>query len=252
MMSRPFTWFSRLLKRWHHSLEFRLIFALSSCVLIITLVGSGLLIVRQGTLIQQEMEGQATAFARTFAVMGAAVVIDNLFRIQEAMTQYLNDPNILDIDIVDPDGMIVAAKHTDRIGMVLTESDGDLRSTDTTERLSYGQERSGAPFILVTEPLFDNHQPTAWVRLKYSLIQAQRAKREMAVWLIGTSLVIIIVILSAIRITMERISRIFQAAVKTLQNSLDTLSGDSVTSFSQIYAVIPDDGRIESFSNIVL
>ena len=252
MMSRPFTWFSRFLKRWHHSLEFRLIFALSSCVLIITFVGSALLIVRQGTFIQQETEGRATAFARTFAVMGAVVVIDNLFRIQEAMTQYLNDPNILDIDIVDPDGMIVAAKHTDRIGMVLTESDGGLRSIDTTERISYGQEGNGAPFILVTEPLLENHQPAAWVRLKYSLIQAQQAKREMAVWLIGASLVIIILILSAIRITMERISRIFQAAVKTLLNSLDTLGGDSVVSISQIHAATPDEGRIERFSNIVL
>ncbi|THJ24998.1 MAG: hypothetical protein CAF45_002470 [Nitrospira sp. CG24E] len=76
-----------MLKRWRHSLEFRLFFGLSCLVLILMMVGSDLLIARQGTLIQREVEGRATAFARTFAVMGAAVVIDNLFRIQEAMAQ---------------------------------------------------------------------------------------------------------------------------------------------------------------------
>jgi hypothetical protein len=135
-MSWLFTGFRRLRNRWQHNLEFRLLFGLSGIVLIIAMAVSGFLVIRQGMLIQKNAEGRATAFARTFAVMGAAVVIDNLYRVQEAMAQYLDDPEILDIDVIDPDGMIVAAKHTDRIGRMLTADDGGIRPTGTTEQLT--------------------------------------------------------------------------------------------------------------------
>ena len=241
-----------MLKHWRHSLEFRLFFGLSSLVLTLSLAGSGFLIVRQGTLIQQGAEGRATAFARTFAIMGATIVIDNLFLIQEAMAQYLDDPDILDIDVIDLDGMIVAAKHTDRIGMVLPRDDMAVRPTDTTELLTYGQNRSGTPFILVTEPLFNGHEPAAWVQVKYSLIQARREQQEMAGWLLGVNLALIIIVLTALRMTMQRISHIFREAVTMLQNTLATLGGDEVMSVQQIQSAIPEEGRIERFSNIIM
>ncbi len=187
-----------MLKRWRHSLEFRLLFGLSGLVLIIAMAISAFLVIRQGTLIQQSAEGRATAFARTFAVMGATVVIDNLYRVQETMTQYLTDPEILDISVVDPDGMIVAAKHTDRIGKTLTGDDREVRSAGATERLTYGHDHSGAPFILVREPLFDNSQVTAWVLVKYSLIQAERAQQQMAGWLFGVSVSMIVLFIGTI------------------------------------------------------
>ncbi len=241
-----------MLKRWRHSLEFRLFFGLSCLVLILTMVGSGLLIARQGTLIQQEAEGRATAFARTFAVMGAAVVIDNLFRIQEAMAQYLTDPAILDIDVVDPDGMIVAAKRADRIGRVVTDGTGAGRPTGASERLVYGQEHHGIPFILVTEPLFDGATPTAWVQVKYSLIHAHREQQQMAGWLVGVSLALILVILATLRLTMQRISHIFQGAVTTLKTALATLGGDAVMPLQQIHDALPEEGRVERFASVLL
>ena len=252
MMSWLCTGFHRLRNRWQHNLEFRLLFGLSSLVLIIAMLVSGFLVIRQGMLIQQNAEGRATAFARTFAVMGATVVIDNLFRIQQAMAQYLNDPDILDIDVIDPDGMIVAAKHTNRIGRVLTEGDGNSRPTGTTEHLAYGQEHNGIPFILVTEPLFDGSTPAAWVQVKYSLVSMRQAQQEMAGLLIGVSLAFIVLFIVTIRFMMQRMSRVFQGAVMTLQNTLATLGGDAVTSLQQIHSAIPEEGRIERFSSIVV
>ena len=252
MMSWPFTWFDRFPTRWRHSLEFRLLFGLSGAVLIVAIAISSFLVVRQVALIQQEAEGQATAFARTFAVMGATVVIDNLFRIQEAMAQYLNDPELLDIDIIDPDGMIVAAKHTDRIGRVLTEGDGEARPAGSAEQLVYGQDPSGAAFILVTEPLFDGSTPMAWVRVKYSLRQAERMKQQMGGLLIGVSLAMILLFIATILFMMQRLARVFHEAVTTLQNTLTLLGGNAAASLQQIQSAIPEEGKIERFSSIVV
>ncbi|MBI5315344.1 MAG: response regulator [Nitrospirae bacterium] len=251
-MSRLSAGFRRLRNRWRHNLEFRLLFGLSGLVFILAMAVSGFLVIRQGILIQQNAEGRATAFARTFAVMGAAVVIDNLFRVQEAMAQYLNDPDILDIDVVDPDGMIVAAKHTDRIGRLLKGENGEVRPAGTTEHLTYGHDRSGAPFILVTEPLFNRNQVMAWVLVKYSLIQAERAQQQMAGWLLGVSGCMIVLFIGTIRLMMKRLSRIFDGARTTFQQTLATLGGDSVTSLQRIQSAIPEEGRIERFSSIVV
>jgi signal transduction histidine kinase/CheY-like chemotaxis protein len=251
-MSWTFTWFRRWLNRWQHNLEFRLLFGISGIVLISALAVSSFLVIRQGILIQHNAEARATAFARTFAVMGATVVIDNLYRVQEAMAQYLNDPEILDIDVVDPDGMIVAAKHTDRIGRMLTEGDGGVRPAGTTERLTYGQDQSGASFILVMEPLFDRNQVTAWVLVKYSLIQAERAQNQIAGWLFGVSLSMMVLFIGTIRFMMKRMSGIFDGALTTFQQTLTTLGGDSVTSLQCIQSAIPEEGRVERFSSIVV
>ena len=241
-----------MLKRWRHSLEFRLLFGLSGLVLIIAMAISAFLVIRQGTLIQQSAEGRATAFARTFAVMGATVVIDNLYRVQETMTQYLTDPEILDISVVDPDGMIVAAKHADRIGMVLTDGADETRPTGASERLAYGQGRNGISFILVTEPLFDGSIPMAWVQVKYSLAQAEQAQRQMGGLLVGVSLAMVALFIVTIRFMMQQMSRVFDGALTTFQQTLATLGGDSAASLQHIQSAIPEEGRIERFSNIVV
>ena len=213
---------------------------------------SGFLVIRQGLLIQQNAEARATAFARTFAVMGTAAVIDNLFRVQEAMVHYLDDPNILDIDVIDPDGMVVAAKHTDRIGRVFTGNDGEVRPSGTREQLAYGHDGSGDPFIHVTEPLLDGDEVRAWVSVKYSLIQAKQAQQQMAGWLLGVSLSMIALFIGTIRFMMHRMSRAFDEAVTTLQHTLATLGGDAIMPLQHVQSAIPEEGRIERFSTIVV
>ncbi len=252
MTFSPLTWFNRLRKCWCHNLTFRLLLSLASIVLILAIALSSVLMTQLGMLIQQETEGRATAFARTFAVMGATAIIDNLFRIQEAMTQYLTDSELLDIDIIDSDGMIVAAKHTDRIGMVLTEGDGNPPPTGLTEQVAYGQDRSGRAFILVTEPLFDGAMPAAWVRVTYSLAQTQQAQQQTGLLLIGISLAFVALFIGSTLFITRRMSRLFQGAMTTFQTTLATLGGDTIRFLQKIQSAIPEEGEIERFSNIVV
>ncbi|THJ24999.1 MAG: hypothetical protein CAF45_002475 [Nitrospira sp. CG24E] len=147
--------------------------------------------------------------------------------------------------------MIVAAKRADRIGRVLTDGAGEVRPTGASEHLAYWQAHNGIPFILVTEPLFDGATPTAWVQVKYSLTHAQREQQQMAGWLVGVSLAIIILLLVALRLTMQRISHIVQGAVITLHNALATLGGNAVTSVQHLQSATPEKGRIERFSNVI-
>lgn len=66
-------------------------------------------------------QARALAVSRTFAMMGAAAVLDNLFRIQEALTRYANEADIVGIVIIDPDNMVVAATKPHDIGRELTD-----------------------------------------------------------------------------------------------------------------------------------
>ncbi len=252
MVSWFFTWFDWLLKRWRYSLEVRVTLGLSGIILVIMAGGSGFVIAQQGKIILQAAEERAAAFAHTFAVMGATAVIDNLFRIQEAMTQYLTDADLLEIDVIDLDNMIVAAKHTARIGTILTESDWILRRTSTTEDISYGQEQDGAPFVVIVEPLYDGNEPTAWVRVKYSFVQAQREQWQMAGQLLGVSLLLMIVAIGALRMMMRRMSNIFGNILIPLRNTLDTVSGGAAIPHQQkIQSAFPEEGEIEHLTHAV-
>jgi signal transduction histidine kinase/PleD family two-component response regulator len=251
-MSWLATRFIQVGAHWQHSLEFRLLCGLSSLVLVLTMFGSSLLISRQGILIQQEEETRAIAFARAFAVMGAAVAIDNLFRVQEAMGRYLTDPELLDIDIIDPDGMVVAAKRPERIGSLLPERGEKGNLTARAEHLAYGQDPSGIPVLIITEPLSDGGQPTAWVQITYSLAQARHAQQQMGTWLVAVSLVLVLIVLMAIRVTMRRIIRIFHKAVTALQQTLASLGHDVVALPHQIHAALPEEGRIERISHVLV
>jgi signal transduction histidine kinase/DNA-binding response OmpR family regulator len=252
MMSWFFTWLGWLLKRWRHSLEFRLTLGLSGIILVIMAGGSSFVIAQQSKIILHAAEEKAAAFSRTFAVMGATVVMDNLFRIQEAMNQYLNDTDLLEIDVIDLDNMIVAAKHTARIGTVLPEPDRILRHTSTTEHISYGQDQNGDPFVVIVEPLYDDNEPTAWVRVQYSFVQAQREQRQMAGRLFGVSLALIIGAVFAQHIVMRRVSQIFRKTLLPLRNTLDTVSGGAAIPLHQIQPTFPEEGEIERLTHVVL
>ena len=252
MVSRFFTWLGWLRKRWRHSVEVRVTLGLSGIILVMMAGGAGFVIAQQGTMIRHDAEERAAAFARTFGVMGAAAVIDNLFRIQEAMTQHLTDDDLLDIDIVDLDNMIVAAKHTARIGTILTEPDWVLRQTRTTEDRSYGQEQDGAPFVVIVEPLSDGNEPTAWVRVKYSFVQAQREQRHMAGQLLGASLLLMIVAVVALRLMIRRMSRILRDLLNPLRNALDRVRGGAAIARLDIQSALPHEGEVERLTSVVL
>ncbi len=225
---------------------------LSGFIFVIMAGGSGFVIVQQGKIILHAAEERAAAFSRTFAIIGATALIDNLFRVQEAMNQYLTDADLLEIDVIDLDNMIVAAKHPARIGTVVTEPDWILQRSSMTEHISHGQGRSGDPFVVIVEPLYADKEPTAWVRVTYSLAQAQRDRLQMVGQLLGVSIVLIIVALSVMHMMMWRVSGIFRGIWLALQSSLDTVSGGAASPLHQIQSAFPEEGAIERLTHVVL
>lgn len=110
----------RMKGRWRASFRLRLMAGFCGIILLVILITSVVMIL-QRTLIHQAAETRARAFTRTFAMLGAAAVLDNLFRIQEGIGRYLDDPEILELDVINSDNLIVAAKTSSRIGTVLND-----------------------------------------------------------------------------------------------------------------------------------
>lgn len=251
MMPRLLTWIDRPLKRWRHNLEFRVMLGLASLVCAIMLAGVGFVIVQQGDIILRAAEGKATAFSRAFALMGRTVATDNLFRIQEAMTPYLTDTELLELDVIAPDNTIVSAKHTARIGTVLTDPDWILQRNHMAEHISYGQVTNGDPVVVIVEPLTGDHGPVAWVRVTYSLGYAHRERLRMASELTGVCLLLIVIIVSILRITMRHVVLIFQKKLSPLQDTLDTLGGKAATPLHPFASPLSEEGEIERLAQVV-
>ena len=109
MLFRNLPFFSQIRKRWAGSIGFRHTVGLCIVILLVMDIASSVMFYETSKAIRKAAEDRGLAFTRTFAMMGGMAVLDNLYRIQEAMSQYLQDPDILQIDVIDQDGMIVAA-----------------------------------------------------------------------------------------------------------------------------------------------
>lgn len=225
---------------------------LSCSILVIMACGAGFIIVQQVRDIQHTAEARAAAFAHTFAVMGGAAATENLFRVQEAMTQYLTDADLLEIDIIDLDSMVVAAKHPARIGKILTESDGTLRHSGSSGDMSYGQEPNGVSFVVIEEPLFNDAHPIGRVRVKYSFAQVKQAQWHMVGQLLAVSFLIMMVAFIALHIVIRHLSQVFKGIADPLQVTLVKISGGAVIPLIQSQSACTEEGEIEHLTHIVL
>ncbi len=177
----------------------------------------------QGSMIRQAAEARGLAFSRTFALMGAAAVLDNLFRIQEAMNQYIQDPDVVEIDVIDPESMIVAAKHPERIGTVLQEQDWLTPIKSEDEVILYTKDPAGKPILVILEPLLGHGKNEAWIRVMFSLSRVHdeevQAIRRMSL----VTLALMIAGITGVHIAQRKVSNVFRGVVDQLQGALATL-----------------------------
>ncbi|MBH0199077.1 MAG: response regulator [Nitrospira sp.] len=173
--------------------------------------------------IEDVSQSRALAISRTFAMMGAAAVLDNLFRIQEALTRYADDPDIISIDIFDPDEMVVASTNPQRIGTRLSNSDHTHTITVMHEVIEHGPMTDSIPSLIVIEPLRNQEDIAAWVRIQFSLVSTNRQFSDMArgVVLIAPILVVVGILIGLLVI--RRITSIFREVTTELQHTLDAL-----------------------------
>ena len=106
---------------WRSSLRLRLSVWMAVLITAFMTVASSIALLEMRSSIEQTTQARVLAISRTFAMMGAAAVIENLFRIQEALGRYTDDPNVLSILVLDPDSMIIAAMNPAQIGIILND-----------------------------------------------------------------------------------------------------------------------------------
>jgi PAS domain S-box-containing protein len=222
MRSPHFPILSWLVSRWQGSLRFRQTTFLSLIILLIMGIGSAVTLYEQSRIMRKATEDRGLAFSRGLALMGALVVSDKLFRIQEEIDQYSQDPDIVEIDVIDHDNMIVAAKHLKRIGTVLEDREW-LAMRRQTEFLAYGHDARGDPRLMIVEPLVVNEEIPARIRTIFSLANVRREEWQGIQRMTLVTLALIAAGMVGIQVAQRHIGRVFRGIIGQLQSALTTL-----------------------------
>jgi PAS domain S-box-containing protein len=209
--------------KWRNNIRLRHTIGLSIVILVIMSIGSAAVLYQQRTTIRQAAEARGLAFNRTFALMGAAAVLDNLFRVQEAMNRIIQDPDILEIDVIDPASMIVASRHTKRIGTILRDQDWITPPKSQQEVVTYSADAEGEPLLVIVEPLLDEGKIAAWTRVVFSLSQVRREEWQSIQRMILVTLALVVAGIVGVYVAQRKVSSIFRGIVAKLQDAVTTL-----------------------------
>jgi PAS domain S-box-containing protein len=201
-------------------------------ILLVMAITSVAMVLQQRALIHQAAEARARAFTRTFASLGAAAVLDNLFRIQEGIGRYLDDPEILELDVIDSDNLIVAAKTSSRIGTVLNDPQWWSLRHMTPPAILENRSAQGKPLLILVEPLYDGEHETAWVRVEYSLDGMQVAQAAIVWRMTALTSVLLLVALLAVRTILDHLVHRFRRIAQTLRAVLTRLTSSESPSGS--------------------
>ncbi len=232
---------------WTGSLRTRLTFGLCLFILLILGGSSAWTITQQTQALYQAAENQVREIGRAFAVTGAAAILENLFRFQEALSAYQNNPDIRELEVIDPDNLIVAAKHPERIGITLSDSQWETAKNSGIEQLNTFTGQSGEAVLAFVEPLYNGREIAAWIRIEYSLARMQH-EVMLAMWrTIGLTLVVILLGFFVIRLVMMKVGTAFKSILVQLEEafSIFDLSGDVVL-FQESYEKVGETKRRSS------
>lgn len=214
----------RLTETWRNSLRFRVTAVLCTLLTVIMGIMSAVMVESQRALLRQSAEIRAHTIVKTFAILGAAAVIDNLFRIQEGIGRYSQDPDVKDLDIVDSDSLIVAAKTASRIGMVLSDLQwASMRQGGRSAMLASRSEQ-GEPLLILVEPLSEDGQNSAYVRVVYSLQSMQTAQTEIAGKMLGLTALLLLGALFVVQRMLSYIVVRYTIIAETLGTALARFS----------------------------
>jgi signal transduction histidine kinase len=183
-------------------------------------LGSAFMVYSQGKEFRHAAEGKGRAFSQAFALMGSTVVLKNLFIIQEAMSQHLDDPDVLQVDVIDEDNMIMAAKDTSRIGKTLNDPQWlDVRA-QKQESVIYEKTAEGTPILIVVEPLMDEGVVNAWIRIVFSLEKIEQEATSAMERLVLITVILIFVSIFAVQVSQRKVSDAMRKLSTKLQGAL--------------------------------
>jgi signal transduction histidine kinase/CheY-like chemotaxis protein len=203
------------------------------CLFILLIVGGGSAwtINQQSFLLHKAAEEQVREIGRAFSTIGAAAILNNLFRIQEALSSYQNNPDIQELDVIDPDNLIVAGKHPERIGTVMTDPLWNMSRNSGIEQLSLFTGQAGESALVYVGPLRNGQEIAAWIRIEYSLARIQREITQ-AMWrTIALTLGSILIGFLIVRFVMIRVVEVFSSVLARLKVSLSHFESLSIQEF---------------------
>ncbi|HMW84428.1 MAG TPA: response regulator [Nitrospira sp.] len=216
-------WFHHLWMMWQGSLRLRLSVGMAVLITLGMTVFATIRLVEIRHSLVDAAQARALAVSRTFAMMGAAAVLDNLFRIQEALTRYANEADIVGIVIIDPDNMVVAATKPHDIGRELTDHTLSLAQTSGSETMAHRLSEDGTPTLIVVTPLKNEDDIAAWVRIEFSLAAMQGELVREVRRLLVLSVLLMSVTIVVGQIGIRRMSALFRDTAAKLQDTLHTL-----------------------------
>ncbi len=212
-----------LSSKWHGSLRFRHTVLLSALVLLLMSLLASIMLTNQRSALYHAAEDKGLAFTQAFAVGGWAAVQNNLFRIQEALMEYPPDPNIRNIEVIDPDNMVMAAQIPESIGVVLDDPEWLEMKQQHKEVFQHSEGQNGEHLLIMVAPLAGQGKTVAWIRIIFSLEEVHKEELQL-IWRITliTALLIGAGIVS-VHWSQKKVSAILRTVIDQLQDTLSKL-----------------------------
>lgn len=178
------------------SSSIRVKFCTLVALLLIILNTISTLYVRQNEekMIQEGMEVEAKSIALSLSATGAKVVVENLFLIQESLSNFSRLPAILEILFIDENGMVSASKDPSRIGEMMSDDLFLKRAiAEKQERLEYYKSKDGNERLAIMEPMLLEGKIHGWIRLDLSLKESREKIRWITLKLLFLAILFTIV-----------------------------------------------------------
>ncbi len=241
-----------LLGKWQSNLVFRISINLTFSIGLLVLVGAVLIGHGQRELLQEAFRDRGVAVARTFSMVGAAAILDNLFRIQESMSAYAEDDDLKVLEVLDEDNMIIASLRPTTIGTVVEDPQLKQAQNMGSELHMFVDTAASGTMFVVIEPLLNEDEIVAWVRVGFSLNRLQGKERELWVWLMIISVLFIGLAIFGVRKGLFQILPILEELIEKLQTVAHVTEENALHS-SQVFHQ-PDrdskDGEVEQLVGV--
>ena len=231
-------WF---LTKWRSNLVFRISSSLTICIGLLVLLGAALIGYGQRELLQEAFRERGVAVARTFSTIGAAAVLDNVFRIQEAMGDYAQDGDMKVLEVLDEDNMVMASMQSASIGTIVEDPHLKKAQGMRSELQVFIETPASETMFVVIEPLLDGDDIVAWVRVGFSLKRLQKQEQELWIGLMIMAVIFIGLALFGVRKGLFQIIPILEGIIDKLLGVV-RVTDDSI----QPGGVVSDESIIDS------